>query len=282
VSGGTYVFGGTVFKLSANGTETVLYSFGSTSLDGSEPYGTLVRDNKGNLYGTTSQGGAYGGGTVFEISATGTESILHSFVFDSLEDGFYPETGLIMDRRGNLYGTTYVGGAFGHGTAFRLAPDGTETILHSFGATRSDGDNPVGSLVMDKQGNLYGTTSAGGALQKGTVFKLAPNGTEWLLHSFDPKLGDGEYPRAGLLLDASGNLYGTTPAGGSSDAGIVFEIQPDRTETILHSFSGSTSDGATPYSNVVMDSNGNLYGTTDNGGTFAGGTLYKITPQAIP
>jgi uncharacterized repeat protein (TIGR03803 family) len=275
-SGGTYGFGGTVFKLSPNGTETILHNFGGAS-DGVRPQAALIRDGRGNLYGTTVVGGAYGNGTVFEITASGTESVLHSFA-QNTSDGGFPQAGLIMDSRGNLYGTTVYGGASAYGTVFRIGPEGTETVLHNFG-NKSDGQNPYGSLVMDNKGILYGTTYGGGALRAGTVFKLSPNGAEWVLHSFDPKLGDGELPIAGLLLGANGNLYGTTAFGGSSGAGTVFEISTDGTETILHNFSGSTADGATPYSNLSMDSNGNLYGTTYNGGTtFASGTLYKITP----
>jgi uncharacterized repeat protein (TIGR03803 family) len=275
-SGGTYPSGGTVFKLSPNGTETILHSFGSAP-DGGRPQAALMRDGRGNLYGTTVAGGAYGNGTVFEITAGGTESILHSFA-QNTSDGGFPQAALIMDSRGNLYGTTVYGGAYGFGTVFRISPDGTETVLHNFG-NKSDGETPYGSLVMDDKGVLYGTTWGGGALRAGTVFKLSPNGAEWVLHSFDPKLGDGELPIAGLLLDSSGNLYGTTTFGGSLGAGTVFEITAAGTETILHNFSGSTADGATPYSNLSMDSNGNLYGTTYNGGsTFASGTLYKITP----
>jgi uncharacterized repeat protein (TIGR03803 family) len=275
-SGGTFGYGGTVFRLAPDGTETILHSFGGTS-DGNRPQAALIRDGRGNLYGTTVAGGAYGNGTVFEITAIGTESILHSFA-QNTSDGGFPQSSLIIDSRGNLYGTTVYGGAYGYGTVFRISPGGTETVLHNFG-NKSDGQTPYGSLVMDDSGVLYGTTSGGGALRAGTVFKLSPNGAEWVLHSFDPKLGDGEFPIAGLLLDANGNLYGTTTFGGSLGAGTVFEITADGTETILHNFAGSTADGATPYSNVSADSNGNLYGTTYNGGsTFASGTLYKITP----
>jgi uncharacterized repeat protein (TIGR03803 family) len=275
VNGGPYN-SGTVFKLSPSGTETILYSFGVTSTDGGDPYGPVVLDSHGNLYGVTVYGGAHGYGTVYEISAAGVESILYSFTKTG-SDGGYPEGPLVFDSRGNLYGTTEYGGTYGYGTVFRLSPNGTETVLHSFGF-KNDGQHPVSGVVLAKNGDMYGTTTQGGALRAGAVFKLSPNGQEWV-HSITPSNGEGAYPMGGLVLDASGNLYGTTTYGGTASAGAVYELKADGTMAVLHDFAGSSTDGSTPYDGLTMDSAGNLYGTTYNGGaTNFSGTVYKITP----
>ncbi|HEY3778975.1 MAG TPA: choice-of-anchor tandem repeat GloVer-containing protein [Rhizomicrobium sp.] len=223
IGGGAYREG-TVFKLARDGTESVLHSFGSGS-DGVAPYqGGLVADNAGNLYGTTSTGGAYGGGgTVFRVAPDGTEMVLYSFT--GYSDGLGPYSGVILDKQGNIYGTTVLGGGTGCGengcgTVFKLAPDGTETVLHAF-TGGSDGSQPIGDLVIDKEGNLYGTTDSGGAGYEGVVFKLTPDGTETVLHAFNG--GDGDSPVGGLIL-YEGNLYGTTAGGGANNAGTVFEV----------------------------------------------------------
>jgi uncharacterized repeat protein (TIGR03803 family) len=223
-----------------NWTESVLHGFQPGG--GTEPQGPLIFDADGNLYGTTNMGGK-GRGTVFELSPTGdggwTETVLHSFVNNGT-DGWYPRGGLTFDAAGNLYGMTSGGGTaancpvlFSCGTVFELSPTGggnwTETIIHSFTETRADGFNPVDFLVIDSSGNLYGTTSLGGTYGGGTVFELTPSAsgswTETLLHSFG-RAGDGKTPYAGLVLDAAGNLYGTTSAGGLDGLGTVFEITP--------------------------------------------------------
>jgi uncharacterized repeat protein (TIGR03803 family) len=206
---------GTVFKLDSAGNETVLFSFGSvpSGLDPQNPYGTLVMDTAANLYGTTRDGGAFGYGAVFKVDSLGNETVLHNF---ALSDGAEPYAGLIMDTAGNLYGTTSAGGQDSCicGTVFKLDPAGNETVLHSF--TNADGASPAGDLIMDAAGNLYGTTSGGGS---GTVFELIPpststgSWTEIVLHRFNGS--DGANPIAGLIMDASGNLYGTARGGGS-------------------------------------------------------------------
>ena len=183
-------------------------------------------------------------------SSTTTETVLHSFT-GYPSDGARPYAGLIADSAGNLYGTTVYGGASsgvggpGNGVAFKLAPDGTETVLYSF-TGGSDGAEPYAGLILDSTGNLYGTTAGGGASDWGVVFKLAPDGTETVLYSFTGG-SDGTGPYAGLILDSAGNLYGTTAGGGASDLGVVFKLAPDGTggytETVLHSFKGATSDG---------------------------------------
>ncbi len=282
---------------------SVLYSFNpssATSADGNNPYAGLIQDSNGNLYGTTYIGGTSGFGTVFQLSPPSppathwTETVLYSFAGGS--DGAYPRAGLILDSAGNLYGTTYAGGAHTLGTVFQLAPTSstsnwTETLLHSF-AGGSDGANPRAGLILDSAGNLYGTTYAGGTPNLGTVFRLSPpispatNWTETVLHPFAGG-SDGANPRAGLILDSAGNLYGTT-SGGTNDLGTVFELAPpispaaNWTETLLHSFVGGTSDGAAPYAGLILDSAGNLYGTTYAGGTPNLGTVFRLSPPISP
>ncbi len=284
--GGAYGYG-MVFELTPSGKEAILHSFEWNGIDGFGPFAGLVMDKKGNLYGTTSSGGAHGDGTVFELTPSGTETILYSFEGNGT-DGYNPESTLLLDAEGNLYGTTGNGGPYGYGTVFKLTPSGTETILHSFGES-GDGYYPSASLIFDKKGNLYGTTGTGGAYGYGTVFELAPSGTETILHSFNANGTDGTNPEAGLVLGKKGALYGTTVSGGAlcspSGCGTVFELALSEKESILHSF-GATGDGYYPYGGLVLDKEGNLYGTTYAGGYNAGecayfggcGTVFKVTP----
>jgi uncharacterized repeat protein (TIGR03803 family) len=231
-----------LFKLTPSGTETVLHSFTAGS-DGANPVAGLIADGNGNLYGTTSIGGGgsvcgAGCGVVFRVSPSGTETVLYSFMGGS--DGISPTAGLIADSSGgNLYGTIEYGGHFSAetcllpflcyfingGTVFKLSPGGTETVLHNFGGG-SDGIFPAAGLIADSSGNFYGTTYLGGAPGYGTVFKIAPGGTETVLYSFCslPSCSDGAIPVAGLIADSSGNLYGTTEVGGASNDGVVFEL----------------------------------------------------------
>lgn len=280
IYGGTQGGFGTVFKFDPSGTETLLYSFAGTP-DGGDPYGSLIHDAEGNLYGTTLYGGTGGGfGTVFKLSPEGKLTLLHSF--SGTPDGEDPYDGLVRDTEGNLYGTTLYGGtAGGFGTVFELTKAGKLTLLHSF-ASNPDGADPRGGLIRDKEGNLYGTTIYGGTGGGfGTVFKLSAAGEMTLLHSFSGN-PDGVNPYAGLVRDAAGNLYGTTFYGGQSGYGSVFRISKAGKFTILHSFN-STPDGAHPIGGLVRDKDGNLYGTTSGGGDascgFGGcGTVFEITP----
>lgn len=291
---GTTQFGGTsgngtVFELvNSNGsyTEKVLYSFrGATANDGVLPLAGLVMDSSGNLFGTTSTGGASQAGIVFElVSLNGSyvERVLHSFVGGLSGDGQGPQAGLVMDSNGNLFGTTVVGGDSGDGTVFELVNSSgsyTESVLYSFKAG-NDGGLPYADLIMDSSGNLYGTTSLGGAFNIGTVFELvnsSGNYTESVLYSFKGGNDDGRGPIVGLIRDAAGNLFGTTQFGGASTScgtklgcGVVFELafsNGSYTETVLHTFTGlSGNDGGTPLG-LIMDSSGNLYGVTEVGGT---------------
>jgi len=276
---------GTVFKLSPNGTETLLYSFCilAACADGYHPRAGLIMDAKGNLYGTAFDGGAYDAGAVFELSPSGTETVLHSFCQQAgCPDGYYPQAGLVMDASGNLYGTTLYNGAYGGGTVFKISSDGTATTFYNFCTATGckNGRYPQAGLILDTNGNLYGTTYGGGSYGKGTVFELGPSGAETLLHSFCARAGcpDGSHPRADLVMDAAGNLYGTTYDGGTNSVGTVFKLSPNGTETVLHSFAANGSDGTHPYAGLVMDTVGNLYGTTYSGGANGHGTVFKVTP----
>jgi len=295
--GGTYG-GGTVFELTKKGTETVLYSFCSLGGcdDGQSSFGGLVRDALGSLYGATNFGGAYGYGTVFEVTPAGNETVLYNF--QGSPDGGYPESPLFRDSKGNLYGTTMVGGVsgcdsyggYGCGTVFEVTPSGTETVLHSFGGPPNDGAGPDTGLVRDAKGNLYGTTTFGGAYNFGTVFKLTKKGAETVLHDFEGGPSDGQGPGAGLIRDKQGNFYGTTSVGGGSGGGYgwgtIFKMAPDGIVTVLYSFTGG-ADGGYPFGDLVMDEQGNLYGTTVYGGVAGSGcwssgpgcgTVFKLTP----
>jgi uncharacterized repeat protein (TIGR03803 family) len=256
---------------SAAASETVLYAFTSNAFNG--PTTGVIMDSAGNLYGTTTVGGAYGAGSVYKLSPGGTLTELYSFTGGV--DGNTPDAGLIADNAGNLYGTTAFGGAYSNGVVFKLTPAGTETTLYSF-TGGNDGGNPFDSLVFDGAGNLYGTTEFGGAYSNGMVFKLTPAGTETTLYSFTGG-SDGAYPVAGLIFDSAGNLYGTTELGGGSCCGVVFKLTPTGTETVLHSFTGG-NDGGMPIAGVIADSAGNLYGTTFNGGAYGFGVVFKLTP----
>jgi uncharacterized repeat protein (TIGR03803 family) len=258
-------------------TYSLLYSFAGAP-DGESPYAGLVMDAQGNFYGMTEYGGAYGWGTVFKVDITGKETVVYAFgAFNG--DGVLPMASLVLDAEENLYGTTYGGGDYGHGTVFKVDITGRESLLYSF-AGGTDGQAPYAGLVMDAQGNLYGTTTEGGAYSYGTVFKVDTSGKETVLHSFSGTGGDGASPYAGLVLDAQGNLYGTNVRGGDptcvqkSGCGTVFKVDTTGKETVLHIFT-SNPDGADPYAGLVLDA-GNLYGTTESGGAYGWGAAFKV------
>jgi uncharacterized repeat protein (TIGR03803 family) len=279
---GAYSYG-TVFKLSPSGKETVLHSFTGTRGDGAFPMSPLVRDAAGNLYGTTEYGGIYGGaclvqgcGIVFKVTPTGKETVLHQFT-DTAGDGMNPWQGLVRDSAGNLYGTTYLGGAYGRGTVFKLDAAGTETVLYNFGVNNPDALDPyVGSLLRDSAGNLYGTTSTDSYQSAGAVFRLDQSGTETVLHFFSFGTADGNTPYGTLARDTAGNLYGVTNLGGTFGYGTVFKVDATDTETLLYSFSGTGGDGAYPGGGLVRDRAGNLYSTTTTGGSSFFGIVFKL------
>jgi uncharacterized repeat protein (TIGR03803 family) len=283
-------------------TNKTIYTFtGGPGNGGYLPYyGSLIFDSHGNLYGTAESGGANGVGTVFELTPTAggpwIETVLYSFTDGN--DGGLPYAGLIFDSSGNLYGTTYSGGAYGSGVVFELTPTAsgpwTETVLYTF-TGGSDGGSPATGVIFDSFGNLYGTTYSGGANGDGVVFRLTPTASapwnETVLFAFCgpvcalPLASDGAQPFAGgLIFDHSGNLYGTTVGGGGTNNGVVFELTPTASgpwnETVLHSFSPADGDGGAPYSGVIFDHSGNLYGTTFDGGANEVGTVFELTPTA--
>jgi len=281
--GGTFDQGN-VFKVTTGGTLTTLYTFCSQTncTDGVEPSAGLVQGTSGSFYGTTSDGGANGGcGTIFEITAAGALTTLHSF---DCTDGNYSQAPLVQAANGNFYGTTPLGGANELGTVFEITPAGQFTLLYSFcsqdGCT--DGIEPFAGLVQGTDGNLYGTTLAGGADGAGTVFKITPGGTLTTIYNFCSQSGctDGIEPFAGLVQGTDGNFYGTTAFGGANGEGTVFKITPSGTLTTLYSFCSLSgcADGEIPYAGLVQAS-GNFYGTTYAGGTNGYGTVFEIAPS---
>ncbi len=266
---------GTVFEVDTTGKETVLYSF-TGGADGAEPWGGLIRDAAGSLYGTTFVGGNSGLGTVFMLDVAGNETALYSFAGGA--DGALPMAGLVRDAAGNLYGTTVGGGGTGNaGTVFSVDTSGKEAVLYRF-TGGVDGAIPQAGLIRDSVGNLYGTAFLGGELDYGTVFKLETSGALAVLHTFTGG-SDGAKPGAGLILDAAGDLYGTTSAGGASGSGTVFEVDKASNEIVLYSFAGGT-DGADPAAGLIQDAAGNFYGTTGAGGAYGFGTVFEV--QAPP
>jgi uncharacterized repeat protein (TIGR03803 family) len=289
---------GTVFKLypTANGwKKTVLFNF-SVSAGGIPPQAffsnTLTFDSAGNLYGVTTNGIKHPqGGTVYRLSPTASGPWTHTVLWDfsgGVDGQFLTDRKLLLDSAGNVYGVATAGGTYGGGVVFKLTPAAsgpwTKTVLYTFVGT-ADGAAPNGGLVSDSQGNLYGTTEGGGSAKCypgcGVVFKLVPTKSgEWTEHTL-LIFQNQESPYGGLIRDSAGNLYGTAYAGGSG-SGIVFELSPPTTgawtETILHTFAGSPTDGQGPLTTLLRDKSGNLFGTTFGGGSNYGGTAFEIVP----
>jgi uncharacterized repeat protein (TIGR03803 family) len=316
--------GGTVYKLTAVGEETILHSF-TGKADGGNPYAGVISDAAGNLYGTTYGGGTLGWGVVYRISPTGQELVIHAFVRSDratnpyagvISDGegnlygvaaltggviykldaarnysvLYafvdgvapqrPEGGLVRDAAGNLYGTAQYSTAGGPGAVYELSASGTFSVLYVLPGASGDEEPPLGpnpGLVLDSGGNLYGATANGGV--GGMVYKLSPSGEETMLYNFSGAPG-GTNPSSGLTRDSAGSLYGTTYLGGAANVGAVYKVNLAGQETPLYSFTGG-ADGAYPGSNVVLDADGNVYGTTTRGGSAPGdagyGVVFKIT-----
>ena len=268
---------------------TTLYNFCSQRAcpDGYYPYAKLLQATDGSFYGATANGGAsLYAGTAFKITPSGTLTTLYSFCKQSrCADGYRPFASLVQVTDGNSYGTTVFGGgngcSGGCGTVFKMTPSGTLTTLYSFCSQSgcTDGSWPGDNLVQATDGNLYGTTSAGGRGNYGTVFKVTSGGTLTTIHSFDGT--DGAYPTtAGVVQATDGNFYGTTLYGGANAVGTVFKVAPSGTLTTLHSFCSQSgcADGYWPYAGLLQATDGNFYGTTHLGGAYGGGTVFKITP----
>ncbi|HEX4159541.1 MAG TPA: choice-of-anchor tandem repeat GloVer-containing protein [Rhizomicrobium sp.] len=280
--GGVYDIG-TAFKLSQDGTITVLHSFAGGN-DGYDPIAPLVFDVNGNLYSTTPSGGGgrcdkyrhiyYGCGTIFKLTPDGTETVLYAGSTKRDPRDFI--SGVVIDGIGNLFGISDFDGKHRGGILFELSPQGLLTVFHHFGKGH-DGSGPSGNLNMDGEGNLIGTTSGGGKFGVGTIFKFTPSGIETILHSFNGKK-NGSDPVGGLIADSSGNLYGAAN-GGAGGLGIVYKLTPTGKFSILYSFSGSDAI-AGPIGPLVIDQAGNLYGVTAEGGagcgTFGCGGVFKI------
>ena len=293
---------GTVFEIEPTGHERLLYqfkgSFGSGPVDGQGPMGGLIVDPSGSFYGTTPFGGKDESGTIFKITKSGKESVLYSFTGGS--DGARPYSGVIRDASGNLYGVAYFGGnsacTGGCGTIFELSTSGSLNVLYQFtGGT--DGGNPMGGMVMDGSGSLYGTAQnygnlscnkRGGNPGCGTIFQLSAKHEVKVLHEFAGS-PDGAVPSENLIVDANGNLYGTTSFGGDGkcnggySCGTVFEVDSRGRESVLHTFTGGKADGEVPYGPVRRDTAGSLYGTTVSGGrgpcNRGCGVVFKLSPS---
>ncbi len=261
-------------------TFSVVHNFSGGS-DGGGPMNGFILNGK-ILYGTTSAGGTLNNGVVFKINTrTGVETVLHNFSGGA--DGADPQGSLLRGKGTSLYGTTTAGGAAGTGTVFEVTGK-KETVLYTF-AGGADGADPAAGLILDAAGNLYGTTSAGGSSGNGTVFKLVPakkkseSWTESILYSFGTGT-DGSVPVGGVSLDAAGDLYGTTSAGGTYGYGTVFQLVPGTswTENILYNFQNG-NDGSVPYAGLISDGLGNCYGAATQGGSAGGGTVFELTPS---
>jgi uncharacterized repeat protein (TIGR03803 family) len=266
--------GGMVYQVGTAG-EAMLYSFPAAH-HGTTPRAGVTIGPSGAIYGTTTNGGAANAGVVYKIESGGRETVLYSFTGGA--DGAYPQSGVTLDSAGNLYGTTEWGGISNAGVVYEVDQSGHETVLYNF-TGGADGGYPIGAVILDPDGNLYGTTFGGGTtnrigIPEGLVFKLDPSGHETVLHSFTG-LADGGVPEAGLIRDSDGNLYGTTVYGGLG-AGVVYEISPVGQETVLYSFTGGP-DGGNPYAGVIRDPTGNLYGTNVNFGAGGGGVVFELT-----
>jgi uncharacterized repeat protein (TIGR03803 family) len=302
VLGGTFG-SGTVFRLSpsksgskSGWTETVLYSF-TSGPDGGQPYGGVTLDDAGNLYGTAVVGGSGGScvedgcGVVWKLTRSGatyTQSVIHDF---SGADGFGPGGPVVLDRAGNLYGMTPTGGTYGFGVVYQLTPrDGggwTYTLLHAFSGRDDGATGSAGRLLVDDAQNVYGVATVGGAYGVGNVFRLSQDATgvwkQTVLYSVQGQ-PDGVFPYGGLVRDGAGNFYGTTYYGGALGLGTVYKLSQKGgawRERVLYSFTGG-SDGGFSISHLVLDSAGNLYGTTSEGGS-AGcgcGTIFELSPPA--
>jgi uncharacterized repeat protein (TIGR03803 family) len=266
-----------------------MYSF-TGGADGANPYAGLFQDSAGNLYGTTSRGGAKGYGVVFKLDTTGTETPLYTFQGGA--DGANPYAALVQDSGGNLYGTAVFGGAVtspfpsGCGVIFKIDSGGTFSVLHTF-TGGADGASPYGGVIVGPSGILFGTAEFGTAHNDGVVYKINPAGNFKTLYTFEGGTG-GANPYAGLFRDPSGNLFGATVYGGSSGSGTAYELSSDGTFTLLHSFTGG-ADGGNPYGGIYVDSDpppdavfpgppvgAFVYGTTQIGGSSGDGVVYRI------
>jgi uncharacterized repeat protein (TIGR03803 family) len=281
---------GVVFKITASGAFTTLYSFCSQAscADGATPAAGLVLGADGNLYGTTETGGPNancprGCGTVFRITLGGALTAIHTFcsVSECL-DGVAPTAGLILGNDNNFYGTTSGGGAATHGVVFKISSGGVLTTLYSFCSLSNctDGLGPVAAVAQGSDGNFYGTTSGGGADSAGTIFKLTPAGQLTTLYNLcsQSDCADGEGASA-LVQATDGNFYGAMSAGGGNNEGTIFQISSSGTLATLYNFcpKSGCGDGVEPLGGLIQDTNGTLYGTAFAGGPTGHGSVYSLS-----
>jgi len=270
----------------AASTTKLIYSFGGGT-DGEYLDTELVVDGAGNIYGTSVQGGKFGGGTVFQVTPAGVHTVLYDFTGGA--DGGEPYKGVTLDAQGNLYGTAVTGGGGscegGCGVVFMLTKSGgtwTQSVIHTF-TGGADGSGPGSPVAFDKYGNLYGTTPTGGTSGMGVLYQLKPDGTgAWqlrVIHTFTGGSDGGGGSAGRLLIDGAGNIFGVCTVGGANGSGTVFEVLPNHGNwqfTTLYAFKDQP-DGALPYGGLVSDRLGNLYGTTYYAGASDVGTVYKLT-----
>lgn len=278
-SGGTRGGWGTVFKITPTGTLTTLHSFNGV-IDGAGPYGALVLATNGRFYGSVTQGGASGFGTIFELTKEGHLTTLYNFCTQGdCPDGSHPVGQLIQASDGNIYGTTHTGGnnacSQGCGTIFQMTLTGALTTIHAFNNT--DGEYPYGGVVEGSNGVFYGTTPAGGTNQDGTAFSTTASGTFSVLHNFDGTDCSNAY---GLILGSDGNFYGTSVYGGKKLAGTIFQLTPAGAVSVLHTFNGK--DGRNLFSQLAQGTDGRFYGTSYFGGPDTDGTVFIVATGLAP
>ncbi len=271
---------GTVFKIDGSETLSTLYSFPPLpSGEGDEPYGQLIEGTAGTFYGTTYTGSASDVSAVYSITSTGTFTTLYAFNADNANPLSYPFAGLTAVKNGTYVGTTS-GGNYGPGTIYSFNPASSSpvTALHTFNPAAGEGSRPYAGITVGPDGNYYGTTLGGGTANVGVVFRIAPNGTGYTtLHNFTATGDDGAFPY-GQLVVSGGYLYGTTSGGTSLGYGTVFRIDTNGNLTTLHQFTGLNGDGQSPYAGMIVGQDGDLYGTTEKGGTANSGTVFVMTP----
>jgi uncharacterized repeat protein (TIGR03803 family) len=288
VQGGRFA-AGTVFQVTPAGVHTVLYSF-TGGPDGGEPYKGVTLDAAGNLYGTAVTGGSGcdgGCGVVYKLTnsaGTWTQSVIHTF---NSSDGEGPGSPVSFDKHGNLYGTTPIGGANGLGVVYQLKPDGAGgwnfAVIHTFTGGVDGAGGSASRLLVTRSGKIYGTCTTGGANSLGNVYEMSFSDGQWqfkTLYSFKGSPNDGALPYAGVVFDAKGNLYGATYYAGANGLGTVYKLSHEDgswSETVLYSFKGG-ADGDSPIATLVKGEDGNLYGTTSDGGASCScGVIYKMT-----
>jgi uncharacterized repeat protein (TIGR03803 family) len=266
---------GVLFRLAKDGTEVTFHAFqGGQNSAAAVPSGGVIMDAAGNFYGATLLGGL-GFGTIYRVDPAGNLKVLYNF--QGRADGASPQGPLVRDADGNIFGAAAEKGAHNAGTIFKLASNGTLTVLHSFTGGR-DGKTPQGALLLDKAGNLFGSAFAGGDTGNGTIFQVSKSGGFRRLHSFSGAV-DGTNPNGALIRDSGGNIFGTAQLGGALFLGTVFKLTAAGELIVLHAFTGE-EDGATPFSGVMRDAAGNLFGTAEQNFLIdqRGGTVFKITP----